>query len=69
MTDAKMVAWQGQTMSPILIVSVYADFVPLEFGKIQIFFLKIWRNTDFFQECVKVFFIFSLLIHIFPLQY
>ena len=33
----------------ILILSVYTDFLPLEFGKIQIFFLDIWRNTEFFQ--------------------
>ena len=32
----------------ILILSVYTDFLPLEFGKIQIFFFKIWQNTDFF---------------------
>ena len=31
----------------ILILSVYTDFVPLEFGKIQIFFNEIWQNTDF----------------------
>ena len=50
----------------ILILSVYADFLPLEFGKIQIFFLEIWQNTDFlFQECERVFFIFSLFIQIF----
>ena len=34
----------------LLILSVYTDFLPSEFGKIQIFFLEIWQNTDFFQE-------------------
>ena len=34
----------------ILILSVYTDFLPFKFGKIRIFFLKIWENTDFFQE-------------------
>ena len=27
----------------ILILSVYTDFLPLEFGKIQIVFLEIWQ--------------------------
>ena len=49
----------------ILILSVYTDFYLLEFGKIQIFFLKIWQNTDFYQDREQVFFIFSLDIQIF----
>ena len=53
----------------ILILSVYTDFLPFEFGKIQIFFLKIWQNTDFFEECERIFFIFSLVIQIFSLNY
>ena len=69
MTDAKMVVRRRQTISLILIVSVYTDFSPLELGKIQIFFLKIWQNTDFFREYVKVFYIFSLPLQIFPLEY
>ena len=69
MTDAKMVVRRRQTVSLILIVSVYTDFSPLELGKIQIFFLKIWQNTDFFREYVNVFYIFSLPLQIFPLEY
>ena len=53
----------------ILISSLYTYFSPLEFGKIQIFFIKIGQNTDFFQEWEKVFFIFSLVIQIFSLKY
>ena len=41
-----------------LILSVYIDFSPLEFGKIQIFFLKIWQNTDFFRNAISFLFIF-----------
>ena len=55
MTDAKKVAWRQQTMSLIPTISVYTDFSPLEFGKIQ----------SFFEKFVKVFFIFSFLIQIF----
>ena len=32
----------------ILILSVYTDFSPLEFGKIQNFYPKIWQNPGFF---------------------
>ena len=53
----------------ILILSVYTDFVPLEFGKIQIFFHEICQNTDFLQECKWVFSMFSLVIQIFFLKY
>ena len=53
----------------ILILSVYTDFLPVKFGKIQIFFLKIWQNTDFFEECVRIFFIFSLVLQVFSLNY
>ena len=49
----------------ILILSAYTDFLPLEFDKIQIFFFEIWQNIDFFKECKRVFFIFSLFIQIF----
>ena len=27
-------------------ISIYTDFLPLEFGKIPIFFFKIWQNID-----------------------
>ena len=57
--------WPNPDLPLILILSVYTDFLPLEFGKIQIFFLEIWQNTDFFKECERVFFIFSLFIQIF----
>ena len=30
--------------------ATHTDFLPIDFGKIQIFFLKIWQNTYFFQE-------------------
>ena len=53
----------------ILILLVYTDFLPLEFGKIQIFFLKICQNTDFFHECERFFFIFYLVIQIFSRKY
>ena len=39
----------------ILILSVYTDFLPLEFGKIHIFFLEIWQNTVFFKGMRKGF--------------
>ena len=39
----------------IQILSVYTDFLTLEFGKIQIFHPKIRRNTDFFSGMPKVF--------------
>ena len=39
----------------ILILSVYSDVLPLEFGKIQIFFLKFWQNADFFSGMQKGF--------------
>ena len=55
MTDAKMVAWQGQTMSLILIVSVYTDFFPLEFGKIQISSSKFCEVQIFFSGMRKGF--------------
>ena len=37
----------------ILILLIYTDFSPLEFGKIQIFLLKIWQNTDFFRNAER----------------
>ena len=57
--------WNIADLPLILILSVYTDFLLLEFGKVQIFFLEIWQNTDFFKECERVFFIFSLFIQIF----
>ena len=48
-----------QTDLPLkLILSVYTDFLPIVFGKIQTFFHEIWQNTDCFQECEQVFCIF-----------
>ena len=58
MTDAKIVTWRRQTMSLILIVSVYTDLSPFEFGKIQVFFLKIWQNIDFLGMCKGFLYIF-----------
>ena len=43
----------------ILILSIYTDFLPFKFGKIRIFFLKIWENTDFFRNA-KGFFLYLL---------
>ena len=34
----------------------YTDFLHLKIGKIQIFFLKIWQNTDFFKGFLYSFF-------------
>ena len=50
----------------ILILSVYTDFLPLEFGKIQIFFLEIWQNTDFFNEWKGFLYIFFIHTDFFP---
>ena len=43
----------------LLILSVYTDSAPLEIGKIQIFFLEIWQNREFFKS-VKEFSIYLL---------
>ena len=44
----------------ILILSVYTDFLLLEFGKIQIFLLEIGQNTDFFFRNAKGFSLYFL---------
>ena len=44
-------------------------FSSLKFGKLQIFLLKIWQNTEFFQAKVVFFLIFPLVIQIFPPKY
>ena len=63
--------WTTDTDLPlVLILSVDTDFLHLKIGKIQIIFLKISQNTDFFfQECERVFFIVSQVIQIFFLRY
>ena len=54
----------GADLPIILILSVCTDFLPLECGNIQILFLKIWQNTDFFQECKSFFCIIIFFSHI-----
>ena len=52
----------------LILTVIYADFLPLEFGKIQIFFLKIWQNRDFFSGMPKDFlyiFFFLMMMGIF----
>ena len=38
---------QSHDLLLILILWAIYRILPIEFGKIQIFFLKIWQNTDF----------------------
>ena len=62
--------WYLQRPVPrIQILSVYTDFLTLEFVKTQIFPPKIRQNTDFFLKCQRYFLILSIFIHIFSLKY